>query len=142
MRYSLVSVVSVLVNQSTLAILFGAAHWTAKSANIAANCVATVPSYVLNRRWAWGKTGRSKWVREVLPFWVLSFLGLALSTWSTDFAESASDHLARHVQTVVVAGASLAAFGLLWVGKFLIFERFLFAHRELAADPEDEPVDG
>jgi putative flippase GtrA len=137
-RYSMVSVVSVVINQVTLAALFGAVGWTARSANIAANCVATVPSYVLNRRWVWGKRGRSHIGREVAPFWALSFVGLALSTWSTDAAESAADHLSRLAQTVVVNGASLTAFGLLWIGKFVIFERVLFKHRARV----DEVTDG
>ena len=52
----------------------------AVAANVVANVVATVPSYVLNRRWVWGRGGRSHFWREVMPFWVLSFIGLAFSS--------------------------------------------------------------
>src|SRR4051794_21971453 len=138
-RYSLVSVISVIVSQIVLTIAFGGFHWTARSANILACTVATVPSYELNRKWAWGKHGRSHFWKEVAPFWGLAFLGLAFSTWSADFADSyVKTHGYSHlVQTVVVALAALAAFGVLWVGKFIIFNQILFkTNPELEEDGE------
>jgi len=127
-RYTLVSVVSVIVSQVVLTIAFGGFHWTARSANILACTVATVPSYELNRKWAWGKHGKSHFWKEVAPFWALAFIGLAFSTWSADFADTyVKDHGYSHpVQTVVVALAALAAFGVLWVAKFIIFNQILF----------------
>ena len=44
-----------------------------------ANAVATFPSYWLNRNWAWGKSGRSHLMKEVVPFWVMSAFGIAFS---------------------------------------------------------------
>lgn len=129
-RYTLVSVISVIVSQVSLIVLLGGFHWTAKSSNIAACTIGGVPSYWLNRRWAWGKTGKSHIWREHLPFWSLTFLGLALSTWAADFAESwAKDQFDSHLLlTGSVALASLGAFGVLWIAKFLIFNRFVFVH--------------
>ncbi len=67
-RYSLVSVVTVAVSQTTLFVLFAFAHWRASSANIVASIAGGIPSYYLNRSWVWGKGGRSHLVKEVLPF--------------------------------------------------------------------------
>lgn len=136
-RYSLVSVVSIVVNQLVLVLAFGLWHWSARPANILGCAVATVPSYYLNRTWAWGKSGRSHFMKEIVPFWVLAFIGLVLSTWAASFAESHSGELtnSRPTQTLIVAFASLAAFGVLWVAKFIIFNKILFAHREDELDP-------
>jgi putative flippase GtrA len=49
-------------------------------ANVLATAVGTVRSYVLNRRWVWGRDGASDLWREVVPFWIPSFSGLVLST--------------------------------------------------------------
>jgi putative flippase GtrA len=127
-RYTLVSVISVAVSQVSLIILFGIFHWTARSANIAACTIGGVPSYWLNRRWAWGKSGRSHMWKEVVPFWTLAFVGLALSTWAADFAESFGQaHLSSHLlQTACVAAGSIGAFGVLWIGKFVIFNKLMF----------------
>ena len=82
-RYSMVSVISTIVSQGTLFITFGLLRvWSAVPSNVFANAVATVPSYYLNRSWAWGKTGKSHLWREVVPFWGLSFAGMALSMWT------------------------------------------------------------
>ncbi|HEX6477050.1 MAG TPA: GtrA family protein [Acidimicrobiales bacterium] len=128
-RYSLVSVVSVAVSQTVLFFTFGVLQLgSAVTCNIIATAVATVPSYYLNRRWAWGKTGPSHLWKEIVPFWALAFAGLALSILAVDIAESKA-HLitSSHLGTAVIVNFSaLAAWGVIWVGKFMIFNRLLF----------------
>lgn len=140
MRYSAVSVVTVLVGQVVLAVAFGALGWTARSANYLGFVLAGGLSYWLNRSWTWGKRGRSHFLREVIPFWVLALAGLALSTWAVGAAEAAASRLgsARGVATVLVMGASLAATGMVWVVKFVVFDRVLFA--PLPHSPADPPL--
>ena len=130
-RYSLVSLISVAVSQSVLAVAFGLLHWTAQLANVVACAVAAVPSFHLNRSWAWGRRGRSHLLREVVPFWALAFLGLAFSTWAADFGSTMARHAAAShaVTTAMVMASSLLAFGLLWIGKFAIFNVLLFTER-------------
>jgi glycosyltransferase XagB len=131
LRYSLVSLVSIAVSQAVLMAAFGALHWTARLANVVACAAGTVPSYYLNRSWAWGRRGRSHLWKEVVPFWALAFLGLAFSTWAADLGSTLARQAdASHaVTTAVVMGSSLLAFGVLWVGKFAIFNALLFAER-------------
>ena len=131
LRYSLVSLVSVGVSQSVLLVAFGVLHWTAQLANMVACTVATVPSYYLNRSWTWGRRGRSHLWKEVVPFWALAFLGLALSTWAADLGSTLASHAAAsHVATtVIVMTAALLAFGVLWIGKFAVFSSLLFGER-------------
>jgi len=128
-RYSLVSVISVIVSQVVLFI--AQSFWSARTSNIIAVCVSAVPSYYLNRAWAWGKSGKSHFMKEIVPFWALAFLGLVFSTWAADFAESwAHDHTGSELTIrLIVNGAALAAFGVLWVAKFFIFNKVLFAHQ-------------
>ena len=138
LRYSLVSLISIAVSQSVLMVAFGMLHWTARLANVAACAVATVPSYYLNRSWAWGRRGRSHLWKEVVPFWALAFLGLALSTWAADFGstlarQAAASHAAT---TAIVMTAALLAFGVLWIGKFAIFSRVLFGGRHIESTAE------
>lgn len=130
-RYSVVSAVSVAVSQVALFALFAGFHWTARSANVAACVVGGVPSYSLNRRWAWGRRGRSHLLREILPFWVIAFVGLVFSTWAADFAESHAVEItsSRLAQGLVVNAAAFGAFGILWVSKFMLFNKVLFVPR-------------
>ena len=129
-RYSLVSVLSVAVSQAVLFATYAPRLWSATVCNIVACVVAGVPSYYLNRTWAWGKSGKSHVWREVVPFWVLAFAGLVLSTAAVALAEDyAKRHLSTHLMvTLMVNSASIAAFGVLWIAKFVIFNKVMFVH--------------
>ena len=128
-RYTMVSAISALTSLVILTIVFGVLRlWGEVVSTLFANVMAGFPSYFLNRRWVWGKSGRSHIWREVLPFWVMSITGIGFalltSTWAHNFAVSHDlQHLAR---TALVVGANIAAFGILWFLKFLILNR-LFA---------------
>ena len=128
-RYSLVSVISVIVSQIVLFV--AQSFWSARTSNIIAVCISAVPSYYLNRKWAWGKHGKSHLMKEIIPFWSLALLGLIFSTWAADYAESNAHHITSSElgARLVVNFAALAAFGVLWVGKFIIFNLVLFAHQ-------------
>lgn len=138
-RYSMVSVISTGVAQLTLFIVYGVLRlWSAVPCNIFANVVAAVPSYYLNRSWAWGKSGKSHVLREVVPFWVMSFAGMALSIITVGAAEHwGKAHGLHHLGlTIVVQGANLFAFAVLWVVKFLIFNRMFHTGDPTPEDAE------
>jgi putative flippase GtrA len=132
LRYSAASVVSVVVSVALLVLFYGVFGLGAVVSSTLATAIATIPSYHLNRKWAWGKSGRSHLMREVVPFWVLAFIGWAFSTYSVKLTESAlkSNHSMAHLEkTGIVACVYLGAFGILWVGKFIIFNKVLFVPR-------------
>jgi putative flippase GtrA len=138
-RYGVASTVSVVVGQALLVILYGVVGWDARAANVLAGVGAGIPSFYLNRLWVWGKRGRSHLLYEVAPFWALAFLGLGLSTWlvgvtDTWARKATSDQVLR---TMAVAGSSMAAVGVVWVGKYLAFNRIFQATP--AQTPGDRP---
>jgi putative flippase GtrA len=126
-----VSVVTTIVSVSTLLTATALLGVTAWIANIVATSVATVPSYRLNRRWTWGHTDASDPLREVLPFWILAFCGLALSTVTVGIADdwAARMHLTGSVHLGAILAGHLGGFGLLWVAQFVILDRVVFARR-------------
>ena len=134
-RYTMVSVIAVAVSQVTLFTLQLGLHMGEAWANIVATAVGTVPSYELNRKWAWGKSGPSHLWKEVVPFWALSFLGLGFSEYAVVLAGhfSRSHHFSHLARSGTVNLAALLAFGVLWVAKFVIFNKWLFVHH-----PEDQ----
>jgi len=117
LKYSLVSVVNVLLGQGLLLILHGPVGLGATKSNGIAIAVSAVPAYYLNRAWVWERSGKSDLWREVIPFWFFVFIGFAVS--------SAAVHLAaRNVTNKLVPNiASLCAFGVLWVIRFFILDR-------------------
>ncbi|MDQ6927363.1 MAG: GtrA family protein [Actinomycetota bacterium] len=129
-RYTAVSGVSVVVFELLLFITLGLLKWDARGANVFSVSVSAIPSYYLNRKWAWGKSGRSHFMKEVVPFWAMALLGLVLSTWTADFSKTQADQITNShlVRTFIVMIGTLAAFGVLWIGKFFVFNKLLFVH--------------
>ena len=99
------------------------------------------PSYSLNRRWTWGRRDRSNVWSEVLPFWMLAFCGLALSTATVGIVDSWARHmhLTPMLHTAAILVGHLSGFGLLWVLQFVLLDRVLFGIRSGAAAPR---IDG
>jgi putative flippase GtrA len=127
-RYGAVSAVSTAVSLTVLGVLVFTGTLTPGWANVAATAVGTVPSFELNRRWVWGRTGRRSVLAEVGPFCALSFVGLALSTlavsvvgrWAVDAG------LGAGMRALLAQSANVAAFGSLWVAQFFILDRTVF----------------
>ena len=143
-KFAAVSVVAVVVSQVTLLITFGLLHWEARPANLAAFVMSTIPSFELNRRWTWRRSGRTHLRRELVPFWVLAFAGLVASDQATRFAAAASADLAsRTSRTLVVMFASLTTYGVLWLVKFALLDRLVWHARPPLSDQPtatDEPL--
>jgi putative flippase GtrA len=128
-RYTMVSVISTAVSFSVLFIAFSITHLTIES-TVFANVVATIPSYFLSRMWVWGKGGRSHLVKEIIPFWTMSALGIVVSGFGAAVAKhiGVAHHLGHREQTVVVLAANLISFGLFWVLKFMLYNRLFHVH--------------
>jgi putative flippase GtrA len=135
LRYATVSMVATGISQVVLGVLVWTRATPAVWANIIATLAGVVPSFELNRRWVWGRTGRRSMAKEVVPFVALSATGLALSTLAVAVASRWADlhHLADGTRTITVQGANLFAFGVVWVAQFVLLDRVLFRrHRHVA----------
>jgi putative flippase GtrA len=124
LRYSAVSVISTAVSFTVLFIVYGVTRlWSEVPSTVFANVVATFPSYWLNRNWAWGKSGRSHLVKEVIPFWVMSSLGIGFSIVGASVARHLGANHGHVLKTVLVLVANLVSFGIFWVAKLVVFNR-------------------
>ncbi len=136
-RYSLVSGVAIVISQVTILIC----TWLFGLSGIVANTIgalaATPASYELNRKWAWGKSGKSHMWREIVPFWSLTLLGWLASTGTVELADSMakSHHVVGLGRSLAIMGASLFAYGVVWIVKFLIFNHIVFADRGTGTEP-------
>jgi putative flippase GtrA len=123
-RFTAVSGISTVVSFVTITVVYGfkiiaGVVW----ATIFGNVVATFPAYQLNRKWTWGKTGRSHVRKEIIPFWLMSALGITFSILGATFARHIihSHQFPHIVNTGIVAFANLVSFGVFWVAKLKVF---------------------
>lgn len=139
LKYFAGSVISTVVSFVALTLAYGVFRWWSEVPSaVFANGVATIPSYYLNRNWTWGRSGRSRVWREMVPFWVTSAIGIALSMGAADLARHVSieHHLHHLASTVVVDGANLFTFVVLWIAKFLVFNKLFHVGGPVPDDPE------
>jgi putative flippase GtrA len=125
-RFVLVSIVSAIISFVLLAIIYGGLHlWSEVPSTLVATILASIPNYYLNRRWVWGKSGRSRVWREWIPFWAITILGLVLALVAAALAHNFSNaHDLGHVaRTIVLLASNLIAFGSRWILKFVILNR-------------------
>lgn len=134
-RYGMASAVNVVVAEAVLAFAFGLLHWSARRAAVLAAVVAAFPAFWLARRWVWGRTGRSHLMKEVVPFWALALIGLALTTWVAGIAEDAGADVtdSRLGQTIILMASVLGVSLLFWAVRFVLLNGILFADREPAS---------
>ena len=128
-RYTAASVLSAVTGQVALLVAFGLLHWSAAGAAVFSFMVGALSSYHLNRMWVWGRDGRSDVLREVVPFWVVAAVSLAISTALIVAAERTVAGLtASHsIRTAVVMAASVASIIPVWLVKYLVLDRYVFA---------------
>ena len=119
-RYAGVSVVGVTAGQTLLFVFYEVFGWKAVVANTAAVMLSTIPSYLLNRTWVWKKAGSHSISAEILLFWCMALLGLILSNVLVAIVEKRWD------SWLLINVANLAAFGMLWVAKYILLDRVLF----------------
>lgn len=142
-RYCAVSGISTVVSLAMLYLFYRVVGLRPAWANVVATCIATVPSYYLNRSWAWGKSGKSHVMREVVPFWVIAFLSLVLSTLAVQFAANQAKGVhSPDAKAAILLFANFVTYGFLWVAKFILFNKVLFKSHSadlglapVAADP-------
>jgi putative flippase GtrA len=136
-KYASVSIVSTIVSQT---VLFSTYHiWRVGSAmecNVIATAVASLPAYYLNRTWTWGKTGRSRVWREVVPFWTISFTAMVISTAAVGVAAHNADRIASGslARALIVNSANLLTYACIWSARYFIFNRYLFGARTQIRD--------
>ena len=125
-RFTTTSLISTVISESLILITYGFKIIPGEiQATLFSNIVAMLPAYHLNRRWAWGKSGRSKLRSEVLPYIGMSSLGMSFSLVGATYARHVvqAHHWAHLVNTAIVGGTNIGAFAIFWVLKMLLFNK-------------------
>ena len=120
LRYCGTSAVGVVLGQTILRVCYDLFGWSGLVSNLAAFVVANIPVYFLYRGWVWRLDGPTQWRRVVLPFWLVSLAGLAVSSLAVGLVDAATDN------GWFITMASVGAFGTVWVVKYAVCDRYLF----------------
>jgi putative flippase GtrA len=124
-RYGVTSIVATGVSELTLILVYSSGLLGASTAAIVASLAGVVPSYPMSRYWIWPEAGRQHMGRQVTSYVLLSIVSLIASSVLTGVA-AANAPSGHRAHVIVVALAYIGTYGLLWLAKFAIYQRFLF----------------
>jgi putative flippase GtrA len=119
-KYSTASFAGLVVGQTVLFLCYQSLGWAAIPANLMSVTLGAIPNYLINRRWTWHQTGKNRLWGEVIPFWVMSALGMIVSLFTVAYAEDRWD------TALAVGLAQVFGFGLLWIAKFLVLDKVMW----------------
>jgi putative flippase GtrA len=147
-RYAGVSVVFVPVGQILIQILGyligkggGDDTRSYTIASVLSAAILTLPNFFANKRYVWRDNSEDNLRTQVAVFWVAAMLGVAIATTFTYIVESAVDHRSGLVKAAAVFFAQLAGFGVVWVGRFLVLDRWIFKVTHGGEEPTPEEVE-
>ena len=105
-KYGLGSLVAAISSAIAFAVCYAAGlHTTPASA--VAFVAGAVPNYILNRRWAWQRSGKVDVWREVVIYTIVSLISFLASAAATGATSRAVSHLdiSSTTRTLLVTGA-------------------------------------
>jgi putative flippase GtrA len=140
-RYAGVSVVFVplgLVSVQILGAVFGGNYTLA---NFVSASVLTLPNLFANKLYVWKVTTKENLRTQILVFWVAAILGLLLSALFIYTVQvTISDDAGLFKRAAVMAG-QLGGYGIVWVARFLVLDRWLFKVTHGGAEPAPEEIE-
>jgi putative flippase GtrA len=110
-------------------------------ASIVSAVILTLPNFFANKRFVWRDTSEENLRTQMAVFWVAAMLGVAFATTFTYVVERAVDHRGGLVEAGAVFFAQLAGFGVVWVGRFLVLDRWIFKVTHHGEEPTTEEID-
>jgi putative flippase GtrA len=127
-RYGTGAVVATICSQTTFLVLYGHLGASTTVSSVSAWFAGAIPNYFINRWWTWGKRGRPSVRRELAPYAAIVLGTLVLAIVATAAAAAALDgtSIPDHTQTFLVSGTYFLVYAVMFVFRFLLFDR-LFA---------------
>ena len=141
LRYAGVSVVFVPLGQICIQIFGGIFDGNYTKASLATAALLTLPNFFANKYFVWKETSKDNLRTQVLVFWVAAMLGVSFATGLTYLVEQQTQDMSNLVERLAVFAAQLLGFGIVWVGRFLVLDKWLFKVTHHGEEPPEEMLD-
>jgi putative flippase GtrA len=139
LRYTVGSVVATVCSEVTLLAAYGLFGAGPEAASSAAWVAGALPNYLLNRRWAWKRRDGEQRVRQAVVYWSVTVVTAALAVLATTAADSViRGHVASRGERAMLLGiVYLAVYGIAFIGKFVVFDKWVFKRGRGTALPQE-----
>jgi len=146
LRYAAISLVFVPLGQVLIQVLgalvftnaAGDVNWVAASLSAAA--ILTLPNFFANKHFVWRNTSRDNLHTQVVVFWVAAMLGAGFATLLTWWVDVL---IPGHTwyEKVAVFAAQLTGFGVVWLGRYIILDRWIFKITHHGEEPDEDQLE-
>jgi putative flippase GtrA len=130
LRYAGVSVVFFPLGQGLIQV-FGLWLHDYTTASLLAYAIVTVPGFFAYKRFVWRDMSRENLHRQVLVFWAAVMLTVSVATLFSYLVQNAMADQTVLVRGAAVFCAQMLGYGIVWVGRFLMLDRWLSARSEI-----------
>lgn len=141
LRYMGVSVVFVPIGQVLIQVLGSVFDGNFTLASIVAAAILTIPNFFANKLLVWKDTSKDNLRTQVIVFWVAAMLGVSLATGLTYVVQQMTEDSSSLVQRISVFVAQMTGFGIVWVGRYLVLDRWLFKVTHHGEEPSGDDLD-
>jgi len=151
LRYAGVSVVFVPLGQVLIQLLgatvfkstdpaTGAEEVNWVAASITSAAILTIPNFFANKFFVWKNTSKDNLRTQIIVFWVAAMLGVSFATGLTFLVDwMIESH--GWLEKVAVFFAQLAGFGIVWLGRYVILDRWIFKVIHHGEEPPEDVLD-
>lgn len=126
-KYALGSVIAFIASNMVFALFYVLAASTTVC-SVAGFIAGAIPNWILNRRWAWQRTGRPP-ARQILGYIAVSLLVLVTTSAATGWTNAQVQSIPEgHGLRVIIVTASYVAVTVGWFfAKFAIYDYWVFS---------------
>jgi putative flippase GtrA len=130
LRYVGVSVVFFPLGQGLIQVLGLWLH-DYTTASLLAYAIVTVPGFFAYKRFVWRDMSRENLHHQVVVFWAAIMLTVSLATLLSYLVQNAMADQTVLVRGAAVFCAQMLGFVIVWVGRFLMLDRWLSARSQI-----------
>jgi putative flippase GtrA len=141
LRYLGVSLFFVPVGQVLIQVIGRLLDRNYTAASIISAAILTLPNFFANKYLVWKNTDKDRLRTQVLVFWVAAMLGVTLATLLTFAVERLVTDQSPLVESLAVVVAQLVGFGIVWVGRYLVLDKWLFKVTHHGEEPDEEEIE-
>ncbi|HEY9291756.1 MAG TPA: GtrA family protein [Microlunatus sp.] len=131
LRAGATSIMATVLSHGSYVALLGFAHANATLASTIAFLVGALFNYFVGRRFTWGRKHRPHPIKETLPYVAVIAAGGAVSIGVATLVQHmiAPMGLTNTERTIVLEIANIASYGVVFIFKFTLLDRFVFRGR-------------
>ena len=147
LRYAAVSVVFVPLGQVLIQVL-GATVFNRDytKASIASALILILPNFFANKYVVWKETTKDNLRTQIIAFWVFGIIAISFATFLTWLVEQPFHHHGDKgqrglLEALAVFGAQIVGFGVIWVVRYFVLDRWIFKATHHGQEPTQDELD-